>query len=79
MTDRQKQVYDFIVAYTKENLYPPSIREIGEGTRLLSTSSVYNHIKALETQGYIEVRENQPRAIKIKGYKFVLEVQEVTE
>lgn len=73
MTDRQKQIYEFIVAYIQENLYPPTIREIGDNVGLASTSSVYEHLKSLERKGYIEVKENSPRAIKVKGYKFVKE------
>ena len=73
MTDRQQQIYDFIVAYIEENLYPPSVREIGDGVGLYSTSSVYEHLKTLENKGYIEIKENSPRAIKVKGYKFVKE------
>ncbi len=73
MTHRQQQIYDFIVSYIKENLYPPSVREIGDGVGLYSTSSVYEHLKSLERKGYIEVKENSPRAIKVNGYKFVKE------
>ncbi|MBQ8803455.1 MAG: hypothetical protein IJZ53_07480 [Tyzzerella sp.] len=71
MTERQQQIYDFIVAYIQENLYAPSVREIGDAVELYSTSSVYAHLKALEKKGYIEVKENSPRAIKVIGYKFV--------
>lgn len=71
MTDRQQQIYDFIVAYTQENLYPPSVREIADGVGLGSTSSVYNHLLAIQKQGYIEIKKDAPRAIKVKGYKFV--------
>ena len=73
MTQRQQQIYDFIVTYIEENLYPPSVREIGDGVELYSTSSVYEHLKTLEVKGYIEVKNNPPRAIKVKGYKFVKE------
>lgn len=71
MTERQQQIYDLIVEYIQEHLYPPSVREIGDGVGLYSTSSVYAHLKALEAKGYIEVKENSPRAIKVKGYKFM--------
>ena len=73
MTPRQQQIYNYIISYTEEHLYPPSVREIGDGVGLYSTSSVYEHLKSLERKGYIEVKENSPRAIKVKGYKFVKE------
>lgn len=71
MTDRQKQIYNFIVAHIQENLYPPTIREIGDKVGLASTSSVFNHLLKIQEYGFIEVKENSPRAIKVKGYKFV--------
>ena len=73
MTQRQQQIYNFIVAYIEENLCPLSVREIGDGVGLYSTSSVYEHLKTLENKGYIEIKKNSPRAIKVKGYKFVKE------
>lgn len=71
MNKREKELYDFIVNYTKENLYPPSIREICKGVGLASTSCVHHHLKMLEAKGYIETRDGQPRAIKVKGYRLV--------
>lgn len=73
MTKRQEEIYNFIISYIEEHLYPPSVREIGDGVELYSTSSVWAHLKALETKGYIELRESSPRAIKVNGYKFVKE------
>lgn len=73
MTERQQQIHDFIVGFIKDNLYPPTIQEIGEGVGLASKSSVFNHLLAMQNKGYIEVKNNSPRAIKVKGYKFVKE------
>ena len=73
MTQRQQQIYDFIVAYLEENLYPPTIQEIGDGVGLAYKSSVFSHLLAIQEKGYIEVKNNSPRAIKVKGYKFVKE------
>lgn len=70
LTDRQRQIFDFIVEYTKKNCFPPSVREIGEGVGLRSTSNVHLHLKSLEDKGYIETREFQPRAIRIIGYRY---------
>lgn len=70
LTERQKQIFDFIVEYTKKNCFPPSVREIGEGVGLASTSSVHFCLKALQEKGYIETKEMQPRAIRIIGYRY---------
>lgn len=72
LTPKQQEVYDFIVKYTQEHLYSPSIREIGEGTNLKSTSSVFTHLINLELKGYI-VRKCEQRSIKLVGFKLVRE------
>ena len=69
--ENRKRVYRFLVDYITENLYPPSFKEICEGTGLRSTSSVHNHLQILELVGKIEVRDWLPWAIKLVGYKFV--------
>lgn len=73
MTDRQRQIYKFIVEYIQEHLYPPTIREIGDKVGLASTSSVYAHLLKIQEYWFIEVKMNSPRAIRVKGYKFVKE------
>ena len=40
MKERHKQIRDYIVQYTISHGWPPSVREIGEGVGLESTSSV---------------------------------------
>ena len=47
-------VYDFICDYITNNSYAPSVRDIGQGVGLRSTSTVYSHLKrvpALEADG----------------------------
>ena len=71
MSERQKQIYDFIVSFIEQNMYPPTIREIGVAVGLASASSVAEHLLKIQEYGFIEIKENSPRAIKVKGYKFV--------
>lgn len=65
LTERESQVLDIIINYIKENGYAPSVREIGDAIGFKSTSSVHAHLKNLETKGFIERKENFPRALKI--------------
>lgn len=73
--ERGKQVRnlikEYLVKYIIENGYPPTVREIGEAVGLRSSSSVFSHLKTMEKEGVIEMRECQPRCIKLRGYKFV--------
>lgn len=47
LNERQTEVLNFIVNYTEEHLYSPSIREICNGIHLQSTSTVHGCLKKL--------------------------------
>ena len=47
ITGRQQEVLDFISSFTKENNYPPTVREIGEHFSI-SLRAVQDHIAALQ-------------------------------
>jgi repressor LexA len=63
LTDRQRQIYDFVVKNIREKGYAPSIPEIGARFKIASTNGVSDHLKALERKGYI--RRVGKRAIEV--------------
>lgn len=65
LTARQQKIYDFIGAFTAENGYPPSVREIGVAVGLKSPSTVHFHMRKLEDSGYILKAEGKTRAISL--------------
>jgi repressor LexA len=65
LTDRQRQVLDFIDAEVRRRGYPPSVREIGEAVGLSSPSTVHAHLAALQDKGYIHRDPTKPRALEI--------------
>jgi repressor LexA len=65
LTVRQRQVLDFIDERTREQGYPPSVREIGEAVGLSSPSTVHAHLAALQDKGYLRRDPTKPRAIEI--------------
>ena len=71
MTQRQNDVYNFIINYMSDNIISPTLSEICEGVGLKSKSSAYTHVKNLELQGLIKMRESEPRTIRPIGYKLV--------
>lgn len=56
MTEKQQEIFDFIVRYIRENLYPPTVREIGDGVGLKSTSSVFAHLRTMAKKGTLRCR-----------------------
>lgn len=65
LTRRQRQVLEFIARKIRERGYPPSVREIGEGVGLRSSSTVHGHLNRLEDKGYIRRDPTKPRAIEL--------------
>jgi len=53
LTQRQKEIYDFLLKTIREKGYAPSIPEIGSKFKIASTNGVSDHLKALEKKGYI--------------------------
>ena len=65
LTPKQAEIYQFILQYTKEHGYPPSVREIGTAVNLKSPSTVHFHMKKLEAEGYILKADGKTRAISL--------------
>lgn len=65
LTPKQQQIYDYIVSFTGEHGYPPSVREIGEYVGLKSPSTVHFHLKGLQSAGLITQAAGKTRAISI--------------
>jgi repressor LexA len=65
LTDRQREIYDFIRDKIESRGYGPTVREIGQAFDIKSPNGVMCHLKALEKKGLI-VREGfSARAIQL--------------
>ncbi len=67
LTAKQQQIYDYIVDFTTQHGYPPSVREIGAGLGLKSPSTVHFHIKSLVEAGVLVREAGKTRAITVPG------------
>ncbi len=65
LTPKQAEIYNYILQFTKNHGYPPSVREIGAAVRLKSPSTVHFHMKKLEAEGYINKADGKTRAISL--------------
>jgi repressor LexA len=65
LTERQRQVLEFIDEEVRRRGYPPSVREIGEAVGLSSPSTVHAHLAALQDKGYLRRDPTKPRALEI--------------
>lgn len=64
LTSRQKEIFDYLISFTQELGYPPTVREICKATGLKSPRSASQHLQALERKGYIERGRDKSRAIR---------------
>lgn len=65
LSDRQRKMLDFIRMFGLENGYPPSIREIGRGVDISSTSVVNYNLNRLVEQGYLDRDQNVSRGLRL--------------
>ncbi|HEU5302719.1 MAG TPA: transcriptional repressor LexA [Acidimicrobiia bacterium] len=65
LTERQRQVLEFIDAEVRDRGYPPSVREIGEAVGLSSSSTVHAHLAALQDKGFLKRDPTKPRAMEL--------------
>jgi len=66
LTDRQRQVFEFICEALREGNRPPTVREIAEHFGFRSPKAVTDHLAALERKGYIIRRNRKSRNIEVR-------------
>jgi repressor LexA len=67
LTERQQEIWQFLVEYVDDHGYPPTVREIGEAVGLASPSTVHAHLANLERAGLLRRDPTKPRAIELVG------------
>lgn len=65
LSEREKNILQFIKDEARKKGYPPSVREIGSAVGLKSSSTVHGYLAQLEQKGYIRRNPAKPRAIEI--------------
>ena len=65
----REKIYEYIVAYTKEHLFPPTVDEIRKAVEVGSKQTVWYHLQMLEKQGLVELKRDTNRGIKLTGYE----------
>lgn len=76
ITDKDREIYDYIIKFALKENYLPSFREIGSGLGLYSTSTIASHMTRLEDAGYVRrVAEGSGR-YEVKGLKYIFESED---
>ena len=77
ISDKQKEILEYMKQEILNKGYPPTVRDICEAVHLKSTSSVHSHLETLEKNGYIRRDPTKPRAIEIIDENFNLTRREM--
>lgn len=64
LTERQREILDFIAQYCEDKSYSPAVREIAIHFKI-SIRAVQDHIIALQKKGYIVQTQHVSRSIRI--------------
>ena len=70
VSDKQKNILNFINIFIEKHGYAPSIREICLGVNLKSTSTVQYHIEKLIKSGYLQKNYKKSRAITLNSTNY---------
>jgi repressor LexA len=64
LSQRQAEIYQFILDYHQQKGYSPTLREIAVGVEV-SLSTVMAHIQAMKDKGRIDWEPNSARSIHV--------------
>lgn len=67
LTDLERHVLDFLIAYLRRNTYQPSVREIGQRFAIKSTKTVSELLQSLADKGWIERDPSRSRGVRLLG------------
>lgn len=63
--EKLNKVLNYIVSYTEENGFPPSVREIGTELLIKSTATTYYYLEKLKQNGLLKKTKSKNRAIEV--------------
>lgn len=69
LTERQREIYEFIRNKIESRGYGPTVREIGLEFEIKSPNGVMCHLKALEKKGLIKRELHSARAIQLVNHR----------
>ena len=67
LTPMRQKILEFVSEFSRDNGYPPTVREICEGVGLRSPSTVHAHLKILQEGGYLEKDGRKNRSLSVCG------------
>ena len=75
LTKLESSVYQYLLDFTAEKTYQPSIRDIGKQFKIKSTKTVSDLLQSLARKGYIERDPARSRGVNLLGFTGALKTQ----
>ncbi|QDW66093.1 transcriptional repressor LexA [Luteimonas granuli] len=67
LTPRQRDVLGFIQAHAGAEGAPPTLQQIADAFGFRQACAAHKHVRRLQQAGYLEVRPNEARGIRVIG------------
>jgi repressor LexA len=77
LTKLEMSVYHYLLDFTAEKTYQPSIRDIGRQFKIKSTKTVSDLLQSLARKGYIERDPARSRGVNLLGFGGALRTQPI--
>ncbi len=77
LTKLESWVYQYLLDFTAEKTYQPSIRDIGKQFKIKSTKTVSDLLQSLARKGYIERDPARSRGVNLLGFGGAMRTQPV--
>jgi len=75
LTKLESSVYQYLLDFTAEKTYQPSIRDIGKQFKIKSTKTVSDLLQSLARKGFIERDPARSRGVNLLGFGGALKTQ----
>ena len=77
LTKLESSVYHYLLDFTAEKTYQPSIRDIGRQFKIKSTKTVSDLLQSLASKGYIERDPARSRGVNLLGFGAAMRTQPI--
>lgn len=71
LTNRQKEVLDFIASFISDEGYPPTRSDICKALGFKSPNAAEDHLRALQKKGAIEIQAGSSRGLRITHEEYL--------
>src|SRR3989338_7686903 len=74
LTEKQKNILDYIQAYNLKKGFSPSHEEMRKHLKRSSVSTVSHYMKILQEKGYVTREKNTARSVEVKNKESLIRV-----